>query len=74
MPGAGRIAHELGIAMRLGGRAMKRRLAAGRDAPQSEAKRPVPQARVGGQPALPGLAVAVVSSSHVWRTKNRKTE
>jgi hypothetical protein len=39
MPGAGRIAHELGIAMRLGGRAMKRRLAAGRDAPQSEATR-----------------------------------
>jgi hypothetical protein len=37
MPGAGRIAHELGIAMRLGGRALKRRLAAGRDAPQSEA-------------------------------------
>ena len=35
MPGAGRIAHELGIALRLGGRALKRRLAAGGSTPQS---------------------------------------
>lgn len=37
MPGASRIAHELGIAVRLGGRALKRRLAADRFALESEA-------------------------------------